>query len=276
MTTFTTRSNVSHVRKESIREASTECSSFRSARHVFAVGAGSQTCDDSSKWRDSRVLASKVAYLGLDAADQRSLQSMGDALVPIKRLGDDTGCAIQLGAPSQGADHSGWPSSADITGVGFEELARYSLLLNSRRLWNSVTGEHWLRLVISNKSGEQRFHLDVREGRANGPERRVWEPTITVPTATPDKMPSSKNQRRKRPAEPSDELSENEQSMLNVLKQHPDGLNMTALGRTSNVSYRRWKLTIKSLMDRTLIEKFTANKSKGKEVTRYRILKAEA
>jgi hypothetical protein len=220
----------------------------------------------------------EAGYMSLGGPDQRSLMAMGEALAPIRRLVVETGCAIHLSVHHKSsASKSQFPVLGDIAGVGHEEATRSWAIINKRRYWNPDSGQHWLRLVLGNKFGEQRYHLDVHEGHASDPEGRVWEPTITVPTASaPEKKSPLKNKRRKQPTQQSNELTENEQLMLNVLKQHPEGITKTDLGRTSKVSYRQWDPTIESLMNRKLIAPSTVKKSNGKKVTLYGIRKAEA
>ena len=133
-------------------------------------------------------LVIEAPYLGLEGADQRSLSAMGDALVPIKTLCDSTGCSIQVVVHHKRVSGSSWPTLHDITGVGYEEMARYWLILNSRRDWNPMTGEHWLRLVVGNKHREDRYLLDVLEGHVDDPGGRIWEVNVIKPGegATPE------------------------------------------------------------------------------------------
>jgi hypothetical protein len=219
---------------------------------------------------DLKFCVVEAGYMSLGGADQRSLMAMGEALAPIRRLVDETGCAIQLSVHHKGsASSSHFPTLSDISGVGHEEAARSWAILNKRRPWNPTTGQHWLRLVLGNKAGEHRFHLDVREGNANDPEGRVWEPVIT-PIAATDNEPPSKTQKRGQGPQPSEGLTENEVKMLGAIDKNPEGLHMTNLGRTSKVSYRQWEPTISSLQAKGLIEKFAVTESKKKSVEKYR------
>jgi hypothetical protein len=190
------------------------------------------------------------SYLGLGGVDQRSLQAMGDALVPIKRLCDDTGCATRLALHHKRAAGSSWPGLDDIAGVGFSEVSRSFLLINSRGRWNPDTGEHWLRLVISTKQGEERYHLDVREGKVDDVGGRVWAPTISKPGDAPATDEQPKPLQSSRPAG----VEAYKQRVLAVLAKHPAGLSKTAMCSESRVPENRKTDVITALLDSKQIE----------------------
>jgi hypothetical protein len=231
---------------------------------------------------DLKFCLVEAAYMSLGGADQRSLSAMGHALSPITKLVAETGCAIELATHFKGsASNSRYPTLNDISGVGPEEAARSWLLVNKRREWNPTTGEHWLRLSIGNKYGEQRFLLDVREGNANAPEGRVWEVTVTPGGATED-VAATKGKTKSQPAvggtavgaaapKPSENLTDHETAMLAVLAKHPEGLCATHLGRKSKVSYRQWKPTVDSLLKKKLIIEVPIVGRHRKEMITYKL-----
>lgn len=118
-------------------------------------------------------------YLSADA-DQRSLTSMGAALAPLKEIVRETGCTLIPTAHDRQVFASGWPTIRAISGVGYEELARFSLSINTDKPWDPVRGEHHLRLTAATKYGATRMYLNVREGLSDDPGGQIWETAVTL------------------------------------------------------------------------------------------------
>ena len=191
------------------------------------------------------------AFLGLAGADQRSLQAMGAALAPTKQLSDDTRCTIELALHHKIASSSRWPRLGDISGVGFEELARSWMILNSRRGWDPATGQHYLRLVTGNKHREDRYYLHVREGHANDAGGRVWEPIVSKPDeqAADERFGGGGVKARS-----AAQLGKYSKDALDVLKQHPDGLTFSAIGSRAGIPEKRRTEVIATLLNSREIE----------------------
>jgi hypothetical protein len=198
-----------------------------------------------------KMLFTEAGYLGLGGPDQRSLQAMGNALAPIKQLCDNTGCTNLLAAHHKYACSKGWPMLGDIAGVGYEELARFWFPINSRRAWDPATGQHYLRLVVGNKRGEHRYHLDVREGHVDDPGGRVWEPRVTLPG---DDAAQELQGRSHRKTGTGKQLDGYKKAALNLLEKHPDGLTKTALGEGAGIPEKQRDKVIQALLDSGEIE----------------------
>jgi hypothetical protein len=193
------------------------------------------------EYYDVKYLAIEAPYLAWGGVDQNNLTSMGQVLGPLKELARTTGCTIQLILHNKQSKGSTSPTLHDISGVGYEELARFWLLLNHSSEWDPITGQHHLRLVVGNKRGEHRYLLDVREGNEDVPGGRVWE----VRVSTPGAIPRQEQPERGR----SQNLDSDKAAVRQLLQRHTEGLSATRIQEGANIHTRRWPKVLAAMLD---------------------------
>ena len=181
---------------------------------------------------DVKYLAIEAPYLAWGGVDQNNLTAMGKALGPFKELARTTGCAIQFILHNKQTKGSTWPALHDISGVGYEELTRYWLLINTRHQWDPLTGQHRLHLVVGNKRREDRYLLDVHEGNEDDPGGRVWEASVSTPGA----VPRQEQPERGRSQNPDSDKA----AVVQLLQRHPKGLSATRIQEGAKIHARRW------------------------------------
>lgn len=202
-----------------------------------------------------RALFVDPTYKAFAGVDDSQLSQMALHLFPLSEIIDRTGCSVVMvhhnrKSPARQGDHYAEPTQDDIQGTGFQQWARFFVLLNKRREWDPKEGKHWLWFKTEGSAGfGSRFFLNITEGRGCDPGGRVWDVTLSEPREAAEQEQgaavASKEAQR---------MESDRRAVCNVLAKHPDGLSWTKALRLSDVSERRWQLVKETMLDEGDVE----------------------
>lgn len=131
-----------------------------------------------------KVLFIDPIYLCLNLGEaSKNLFSVGEKLLELVKLGDETGCTLVLihhTRKSNGFNAHVEPELEEIYGSGFQEIARQWILLGRREAYKpDMAGHHKLFFVGGGSVGHsQSWALDINEGSLDNKGGRVWETNL--------------------------------------------------------------------------------------------------
>ncbi|QDT81991.1 Replicative DNA helicase [Gimesia maris] len=139
------------------------------------------------KQLELKILFIDPIYLCLKLGESaKNLFAVGEKLVHLTRLGEETGCTIVLihhTRKSNGQNQFDEPELEEIAYAGFQELARQWILLGRREPYKpDQPGVHKLHFVAGGSAGHsESWALDINEGALGDEGGRIWE-TKLFPT----------------------------------------------------------------------------------------------
>jgi hypothetical protein len=202
-----------------------------------------------------------------------NLFAVGDALMPISDLVEQTGCTIVLvnhNVKHRGPDIGQFdpPELSEISMSGWAEWARFWVLLARRQEWNCDTGQHWLWMATGGSAGHAGLvGVDVIEGKARDPGGRRWEVNVN---GLDDAREQKKRQAEKREAERREKREdEHRRKLLDALRVHREGETAKKLREVSGLNGTNFATAIRTLLKEGRAKTCTVKKS-GKDWEGYR------
>lgn len=189
-------------------------------------------------------------YKAFAGVDDYNLSRMAEVLFPLSDIIDRTGCSLifvhhHRKTPRAVGEHYAEPTMEDIGGTGWQQWARFFLMLNRRREWDPDTGRHWLWFKTEGSAGfGTRRWMDVCEGRRDDPGGRVWDVQL--------RDPAEGEQAEREEAEAHREslqMESDRKAICSALAPHPGGLTKSAAMKASKVSQRRIDIVIETMLD---------------------------
>jgi hypothetical protein len=188
-------------------------------------------------------------YKAFAGVDDSQLSQMALHLFPISEIIDRTGCSIIMvhhnkKTPRAG-DHYAEPTQDDIQGTGFQQWARFFVLLNKRREWDPNSGQHWLWFKTEGSAGfGSRYFLNLTEGRRSDHGGRVWDVALTEPHE------GAEQERDDAAAiKEAAQMEKDRSAVCGVLVRHPEGVSWSKALRAAKVSSRRWDAVKETMLD---------------------------
>ncbi|QDU55786.1 DnaB-like helicase N-terminal domain-containing protein [Aeoliella mucimassa] len=189
-------------------------------------------------------------YKAFAGVDDFKLSRMAEVLFPISEIIDRTGCSIVFvhhhrKTPQREGEHYTEPTMEDIGGTGWQQWARFFIMLNRRREWNPETGQHWLWFKTEGSAGfGTRRWLDVCEGRRDDPGGRTWQVELRDPA-------EGEQAEREEAAARTESLQmeSDRRKVCEALAPHPEGLTKSKTQELSKVSRRRWQAVLETMLD---------------------------
>lgn len=149
-----------------------------------------------------KVLILDPAYLALSLGDAASnLFSVGEKLIPLTELGQETDCTIILvhhTRKSKGTNEFDEPQFEEIAFAGFQEWMRQWILLNRREAYQPDNpGVHKLHFVAGGSAGHSVFWgIDIHEGSIDDEGGRVWDVEVKTASVARAESRSHKDQQK--------------------------------------------------------------------------------
>ena len=197
-----------------------------------------------------RALWVDPTYMAFAGVDDTQLSQMAVHLRPISEIIDRTRCSIIMvhhnrKSPARQGEHYAEPTQDDIQGTGFQQWARFFVLLNKRREWEPNEGRHWLWFKTEGSAGfGSRYHLNLVEGRRSDPGGRVWDVELVEP------FEGAEQERDDREAtKEAAKLDGERRAVCDVLASRPGGLSWSKALRLAKVSNRRWEIVKEVMVD---------------------------
>ncbi|WP_428305594.1 AAA family ATPase [Lacipirellula sp.] len=213
--------------------------------------------DQLERWIEKyglRAVWIDPTYQAFAGVDDTQLMQMALHLLPLSKIVDRQRCSIiavhhNKKTPRAG-DYYAEPTMDDIQGSGFQQWARFFVMLGRRREWEPTTGQHWLWFRTEGSAGfGSRYHLNLTEGRRSDPGGRIWQLQLCDPQENVELEQAEATATKE-----SNKLSNERAAVCAVLVQYPDGLSWTKALRLSGVSERRWKVVRETMLDEGDVE----------------------
>ena len=193
-------------------------------------------------------------YQAFAGVDDTQLMQMALHLFPLSKIVDRQRCSIiavhhNKKTPRAG-DYYAEPTMDDIQGSGFQQWARFFVMLGRRREWEPTTGQHWLWFRTEGSAGfGSRYHLNLTEGRRSDPGGRIWQLQLCDPQENVELERSDAEAEKD-----SRQLERDRSAVCSTLLDYPDGTSWSNALRKAKVSSRRWELVKETMLDEGEVE----------------------
>ena len=222
--------------------------------------------------RELRCLTIDPTYMAAAGVKQNDLSSVASMLEPVTRIIGDTGCSILMVHHNRKVSEMryGCPTLEEITGSGFAEWARFWLLLNRRREWDDVAGQHWLWLVTGGSAGfGSRKWLDVREGKPTDLGGRVWEVEAVAAGEGESREKQEREHQRKEQRE--SKVLDDQKAVVASLHKCGGKATKTDLRDRTGLNTGRLGIALAELLDRGDITPCTVTKGNNRSFEGYQL-----
>jgi hypothetical protein len=193
-------------------------------------------------------------YQAFAGVDDTQLMQMALHLFPLSKIIDRTRCSIipvhhNKKTPRMG-DFYAEPTQDDIQGSGFQQWARFFVMLGRRREWEPDQGRHWLWFKTEGSAGfGSRHFLNLTEGRRSDPGGRVWDVQLAEPHEGAEQERDDAEAQRE-----ALRMEKDRTAVCDVLVKHPNGMSWTKALRLAKVSSRRWDVVRDTMLDEGDVE----------------------
>ena len=188
-------------------------------------------------------------YQAFAGVDDTQLMQMALHLFPLSKIVDRQRCSLiavhhNKKTPRTG-DYYAEPTMDDIQGSGFQQWARFFVMLGRRREWEPTTGQHWLWFRTEGSAGfGSRYHLNLTEGRRCDPGGRIWQLELCDPQENVEQERTDAEAEKD-----SRQLERDRSAVCSALLDSPDGTSWSNALRKAKVSSRRWELVKETMLD---------------------------